>query len=333
MFKYVVNDLIIAAPDDVAATVKKDALNDGVLEGGTYQGKVYGPIYSGDWQTLYYNKDMLKEVGLNADKPPQNWDQYIEAGQKLAKKDAGGRLVRAGISLRKTGHAQGIAAKWFAFFFSAGGQEFSDDYTKALINSEAGVAAVQLYQDILYKWKIDSIDVVADWKGFAQKTVAMFNRGPWVPAALKGAAPDMVAGVNYGTTHIPKKKISSSIGSGYPLVVTKKCITPNAAWRFISWFMSPEVYSRFIESSGQFPMTKSVAKMYDKDPIFSVFFSQPNVIAAPELPNLYELELFLGKALESAIYQQTPAKAALDKAAAEMDALLAKVPDYLRPKK
>ena len=150
---------------------------------------------------------------------------------------------------------------------------------------------------------------------------------------VKGAAPDMVAGVNYGTAHIPKKKISSSIGSGYPLVVTKKCLTPNAAWRFISWFMSPEVYSRFIESSGQFPMTKSVAKMYDKDPIFSVFFSQPNVIAPPELPNLYELELLLGKGLESAIYQQTPAKVAMDTAAAEMNAQLAKVPDYLRPKK
>ena len=333
MFKYVVNGLIIPAPDDVAAMVRKDALNEGVLEGATYQGKVYGPIQGGDWQTLYYNKDMFKEVGLNPDKPPENWDQYIEAGQKLAKKDAGGKLVRAGISLRKTGHAQGIAAKWFAFFFSAGGQEFSDDYTKALINSEAGVDAVQLYQDILYKWEIDSIDVVADWQGFAQKTVAMFNRGPWVPAALKSAAPDMVAGVNYGVVHIPKKKISSSIGSCYPLVVTNKCRTPSAAWRFISWFISPEVYSRIVKASGQFPMTKSVAKFYEKDPIFSVFFTQPNVIAAPELPNLYELELYLGKALESAIYQKTPAKQALDKAAAEMNAELAKVPDRLKPKK
>ena len=335
MFKYVVNNLIVPAPDYVSEMVKKDALNEGVLEGATYGGKVYGPIYSGDWQTLYYNKDMFKEVGLNPDKPPANWDEYIEAGKKLAKTDSSGKLVRAGISLRKTGHAQGIAAKWFAFFFSAGGKEFSDDYRKALVNSDAGVQAVQLYQDILYKWKIDSIDVVADWKGFAQKTVAMFNRGPWIPAALKGAAPDMVPGVNYGTVHIPTKAISSSIGSSYPLVVTKKCRTPKAAWKFINWFMQPEVYSRFIEGSGQFPMTKSVAAMekYAKNPIFKAFFSQPNVIAPPELPNLYELELVLGKQIESAIYQKTPAKQAMDKAAAEMNALLADVPDYLLPKK
>ena len=65
---------------------------------------------------------------------------------------------------------------------------------------------------------------------------------------------------------------------------------------------------------------------------FSTFFSQPNVIAAPELPNLYELELLLGKGLESAIYQQTPAKEAMGRAAAEMNAQLAKVPNYLRPK-
>jgi ABC-type glycerol-3-phosphate transport system substrate-binding protein len=107
------------------------------------------------------------------------------------------------------------------------------------------------------------------------------------------------------------------------------------AWKFISWFMQPEVYGRWVKETGQFPQTKSVAKMpeFAQHPIFSVFFSQPNVVAPPELPNLYELELTLGKHLEKAIYNNTPAKQALDVAAADMNALLKQVPEYLLPKK
>lgn len=53
----------------------------------TYQGKVYSIPLDGDFQMVYYRKDLFDQ---NGDKPPQTWDDYIALAQKYQGKDLNG---------------------------------------------------------------------------------------------------------------------------------------------------------------------------------------------------------------------------------------------------
>lgn len=334
--RYVKAAFVVPAPDYFAEYVREQAINEGVLEGAVYGGKVYGAPLSGDWQNLFYNKNMFQEAGLDPNKPPVTWDEAIEHAKKLTKYDAREEVERAGLWLRKSGHPQGIFAKWTVAFFALGGKEFNEDYTKTLINSAAGYKAMQLYHDALYKHKVDGFGVEpGDVEGFAQGLVAMFWRGSWVKPFLDEVAPDMIPGVDYGVAHTPKIKISSNTNSTHPIeLVTKDSEHPEEAFKFLYWVMQPEQYQEFIASTGLLPFLKCAAEMPEiaNDPIMSVVLTQPNVVAVPELPRLYEMENIAGKAIEVVMYNKLGVKEALDKAAEEINKILAEMPESQKPR-
>jgi multiple sugar transport system substrate-binding protein len=55
--------------------------------GATYQGKVYTIPLDGDFQMVYYRKDLFDK---NGDKPPETWDDYIALATKYQGKDLNG---------------------------------------------------------------------------------------------------------------------------------------------------------------------------------------------------------------------------------------------------
>ena len=100
---------------------------------------------------------MFREAGLPG--APTTWDEVIEYSQKLAKYDANGNPVRAGISLRKSGGGSGVAEKWWFWLYPAGGtivEEVAPGKWRNGYNNEAGLEALKLYIDLLHKYKVDS---------------------------------------------------------------------------------------------------------------------------------------------------------------------------------
>jgi len=50
---------------------------------GTWQGARYGiPIEHGNFQQMYINVDLFKKAGLNPDKPPKTFDEWLAAMKK-----------------------------------------------------------------------------------------------------------------------------------------------------------------------------------------------------------------------------------------------------------
>src|SRR5262249_17420265 len=48
-------------------------------------GKIYGIPYQNSTPLLYYNADAFKEVGLDSDKPPASWADWVAAAKRLTK--------------------------------------------------------------------------------------------------------------------------------------------------------------------------------------------------------------------------------------------------------
>src|SRR3546814_9241008 len=52
---------------------------------------------------MYWNKEAFQEAGLDPETPPQNWNELVEYGQKLTKRDASGNVARWGVQIPSSG--------------------------------------------------------------------------------------------------------------------------------------------------------------------------------------------------------------------------------------
>ncbi len=66
-----------------------------------YNGKMYGIGWKVGAYLWAYRKDYFKEVGLDPEKPPQNWDDLLKCAEKLTIREGGKESLvkRAGLSL------------------------------------------------------------------------------------------------------------------------------------------------------------------------------------------------------------------------------------------
>ena len=53
----------------------------------TEQGRVYGVPFQNSTPLLYYSVDAFKQAGLDPDRPPSTWQEWVDALRKLTKRD------------------------------------------------------------------------------------------------------------------------------------------------------------------------------------------------------------------------------------------------------
>ncbi|MGQ9631311.1 MAG: ABC transporter substrate-binding protein [bacterium] len=326
-YRYAVDNLIAPAPQDVADYIEREAppvIKEGLLYSLGTRGVMYGAPWTADWVCLFYNKDMFKEAGIPG--PPKTIDEMTEYARKLTKRDAQGNITRSGISLRLTGHPAGIVDKWISFLTAFGGKIVSDDNRRALFNSAEGRAAVQYYLDLLYKYKVDAVDIPHDSQAFAQKQTAMFERGPWVVPRLLATAPDLKYGVNYEVAVCPDGKAKSeSIAFIDAIVVAQGSKYKSEAWDFVRWTLKPENFSKIMITRGSVPLLKSASEdpYYEEEGKFMKVFMSQAIWREPQHKRFYEIKTKLGGYLERIFYRKMDLKEALDEAEREANALLA----------
>lgn len=102
--------------------------------------KIYGlPRH---WVNRYYmfNADHFTEVGLDPGTPLRDWQYFKEAGTKLTKKDASGKLTRVGV--------QPTIDMAYTWGWSNGGQWVSADGRKATMDDPRNIEAFQFATDM-----------------------------------------------------------------------------------------------------------------------------------------------------------------------------------------
>lgn len=313
------NGLMAPAPDYIEEMVRENSLNDLIRSAPYYDGRCYGIVHDADWTALYYNKDMFEEAGLDPERPPETWEEMLDYAEKLTVRRPDGSLVRAGLSLRKTGYKAGIGEKWLTFFYSAGGIDFNEDGTEAYFESPAGRRATELYQTVLFDKRLDSVNLESDQQAFGQGIAAMFIREIHVVRWLKEHHPD----VNFGVGPVPKYAESLSGGGSYPMVVSNDSEHKEEAWRFVEWLMKDEAYARYVRMAQVLPCTRSVAELpeFADDPHMRVFLDQP-VYPPRKFSGVGRATDMLGAYIERFAYGQLGGDEMLERANRDINAML-----------
>ncbi len=217
-------------------------------------GQVMGVPFQNSTPVLYYNVDAFKEVGLDPDKPPATWDEWVDAAKKLTKRD-GGQVTRWGLMMSTI--EDNLMWLVSGLAMSNGGQYFDVDWGgEVYYNTPSTLGAIRFLDDLIHKHKVmpeGTNDANAMASAFFSGRAAMILNST---GALSFVRANMKA--PYKVAFVPRALMNAvPIGGGSLMIPTGNAPERvQAAWVLIKWMTSPAVAARWSRFTGYFAPNK-----------------------------------------------------------------------------
>jgi trehalose/maltose transport system substrate-binding protein len=113
----------------------------GLVQGATYNGKVFGSPLFEDQGFMYYRKDLLAKEGMS---PPTTWEQLESEAKTLVSKG----LVKYGFVWQGDSY-EGLTCNFMEYLASAGGTATNSNYTQATLNSPQADKALTFMRSLI----------------------------------------------------------------------------------------------------------------------------------------------------------------------------------------
>lgn len=231
---------------DIYPVMLAECSRDGKLASLPFNKSV--PIY-------YYNKDLFLKAGLDPEKFPETWDQFISAAQILT-------LDRDGNGIpEQWGTAFPGGASWMfqCLLLQNGGDVFGPDSQTVSFDSPQGIEALQYLVDLLYKYKVAYLTTGYEHQNdFLSGRVAMIQSSS---ASLSYMAQQKIP-FNLGIAALPGKKKRAVVLSGTNVILFSQPDQEVMArcWEFMKWFLNPAQTARWSANTSYLPVRRSALK-------------------------------------------------------------------------
>lgn len=254
-------------------------LESNILSYYTLDDKLYSMPFNTSNAVMFYNKDKFKEAGLDPDSPPKTFNEIKDAAKKLATDgDYGFTMATIGWFVEELMANQGAT-----YLDNDNGR--SGDATKALVNSDEGLA--------IFKW-LDDMNKAGTFKNygsnwedprapfFAGQVGMYFDSTANTAEVIKNSSFDV------GTAPLPVadgKDPQGLIVGGASLWITNQVSKEkqDAAWEFVKFVTKPDIQAEWAASTGYFPITP---KAYDEDVLKEKYDEYPQYkVAVDQLQN------------------------------------------------
>jgi multiple sugar transport system substrate-binding protein len=253
--------LIIPLDSYIPASLKSDLLPSIIAQGTFEDGKIYSLGQFDSGLGFWANKDMLTKAGVRIPTVDQPWDK-AEFDDALAKLKASGVQFPLDLGLNYG------AGEWFTYGFSPMLESFGGDlinrkdYQSAdgVLNGPQAVAFFTEFKSWIDKGYVNAKQTSAD--DFVNGVAAISFIGHWAYGPYTkalGAKAVVIPMVDFG------QGVKTGMGS-WNWGITKDCANPDAAWKVLSFLMSPAEVKRITDANGAVPALKSVL---DTDPLYA----------------------------------------------------------------
>lgn len=301
-------DDVIAADADMSAQLPEFAQS--LLDGFSYDGKLYGIPNGTQTMVIYYNKALFDAKGIAYPQDGWTWDEFRQTAIALTDGDVYGW----GLPI----------SNWHMspFWISNGAYPCSDDFSAPTLNTDGMVEALEFLSNLVLTDKCapdpTGIDVYAQ---FAAGKIAMVGAGRWTLASWAQEGFDTFDCVSW-----PTNKGKGSVFGGSAWTVNPNTPHKDEAIALLKEFTSSATLGATAALGQQIPPMASVAmdkaimgnqpenigeKLWN-----TILMSRP--VAAPTF--FGQLEQALVRAVESTCSGSMTAKDALDQAQAEVEA-------------
>lgn len=271
--------------------------------------ELYALPLIGDTQLFTYRKDLI-------DQAPESWADILQIA--AAQSDPAAKRY---ISTMRGVSGNPIVTEWFPYLYSFDGELF-DDQWQPRFNSPEGVAALQLFLDLMQYQpegvaNFDSSEQLACYlEGQCLTNIA------WTGSILAAEDPSQskVVGLNGWTTTPQQVRHSSQIGN-FMLAIAQGSKNKEAALKVLQWLTSDEFQLEFAKQRG-IPVRvaaftdPALQSQYPWLPVVQEALN--NSVARPRTPDWAQVEVILGGHLHQAVIGQEDPQTALDLAAQEV---------------
>jgi multiple sugar transport system substrate-binding protein len=302
--------------------VKPDDYVDGFKTFVTWDDKMWGLPFDGETTGLFYRTDRFEEAGI--DGPPKTWDEF-EADAKALTDTAAGKY---GYEL----FASESAYYFYPWLYQAGGDALTEDGKDIAFDSPEGKEAADFYVN-LAKYSPPDYFNSNSYDGrvaFAQGDVAMYMAGAWFAGTLADEFPDIDG--KWAAAPLPDGTAGCKTTiAGDSLIMFSQTKVSDAAWLWMEFLSQPDNLADWTyKTEGTLlPPTKSLlegADLEKEKPILKPFADLmscgvASTVANPKYPRI---ETILNDELGKAIYGDQSASDALDNAAQQGRAILAR---------
>ncbi len=217
-------------------------LPEGLVEVLKRDGKFYGAPMNFATLMMYYNKDMFKQAGLDPEKPPKTWDEWIAAAKKLTRKDK--RQYAMAIGEHET------IPNWPILLWGNGGDVVKNG--KPALTDPKTVEALRIWGNLVKDQKISPTGLTgaeAD-KLFQTQKAAMNVTGPWMTSGFTEA------GLNFDVAPVPAGPAGPvTLADSVLMMVNAKSKNADAAVEFIKFWNSKESQIYWSQQTG-FPTAR-----------------------------------------------------------------------------
>ncbi|GHH04049.1 ABC transporter substrate-binding protein [Pseudodonghicola xiamenensis] len=297
-----------------------DSFYPGLMANGQIEGKTWGIPFQRSTIVAYYNKDMFREAGLDADHAPATWDEMVEMGKALTNDD------HFGLMIPSTGYPYWM---FQALAIQNGVELMSGDGLETFFNDPQAVEALEFWTSLSAEQGIMPKGTV-EWGTLRQaflegKTAMMWHTTGNLTAVKNNATFD------FGVSTLPANVQPGSPTGGGNFYLFKDSTDEEkaAALKLIQFMTSPEKAAEWSIATGYMGVSPAA---YNTDALkaYAKEFP-PALVARDQLESaIAEFSTFetarvregLNNAVQAALTGTKSAAEALDEAQTSAERLL-----------
>ncbi|MDB9539978.1 ABC transporter substrate-binding protein [Anabaenopsis tanganyikae CS-531] len=294
--------------DDWLATFPgKSEVNPNLFEELTLNNQLWStPLYTSNIG-IFYRPQLFQAAGIT--QTPKTWEELRAVAKKLTIDRNGDQRPEQYGMLLPLGKGEWTVFSWFPFLLSAGGEVVSNHQPN--LTNPGAIAALQFWQDLLQDGSATLSPPERGYEedAFLSGRVAMQITGPWTYITKSN--------IDYDVFPIPGSLTQATVtGTGNMYVMKTTPEREAAALKFLEYVLSEQFQTEWSIGTGFLPVNLKSAQSqaYQEyaatKPWLKVFVDQMHTAGArPIIAGYSRLSESLGRAIESSLLGQPPAKA------------------------
>ena len=238
------------------------------LDRGEMMGGLYGvPIVTGVPFVMYYNQDILDDLGESA---PETWEDFKRICEKATKDtDGDGKVDQygyaVGLNSGDMSNLYMLNSYIYSLIWQAGGDIYADDLKSARFNDESGAEALEFFlslkdympENVL---SLSGTDAFSTVFGAGKAAFGVTRSSQSQETLFKESYPDL----NWDYVTSLKNEDYGTFGAADSLSIMSACENPELAMKLIKYICGSEFMTEYHKVAPGAPLTKT--EQYTGDP-------------------------------------------------------------------